>query len=330
MNASREPIRVRRRWCLTPEVLEDRVVMSAGLGSTFAVTSGGITTAGQVKSVDFKIDPSLFTAPKGKMVLGIDIAPVTPTSSSTTTTPTPAFKPSLVSITDPSGRVIRLQHSMYNRKIAKANHLGHAPTSAALVTIPVPGTGKPAANYSVQLKGMHDTTGQFLVGFYLPGDVAGSGTVTQADIQTIKSERGMTGANANYKFDADANRDGIINGQDLKIAMENLGVSTKISPVVSVNLDPNSDPAANRTTPYSTVHFAGQATPGASVTFHDQSGGANTTTSVASNGTYSILVPLVSGSNTFTVTTSDGFGQSISGAISPVVYSPNSPSTTPG
>ena len=34
------------------------------------------------------------------------------------------------------------------------------------------------------------------------------------------------------------------------------------------------------------------------------------------------MVPLVTGSNTFTVTTMDAFGQSISGAITPVVYSP--------
>ena len=54
--------------------------------------------------------------------------------------------------------------------------------------------------------------------------------------------------NAKYVFDADVNRDGVINNTDLQIARENLGVTTKVSPVVSVNLDPASDPAANRTT----------------------------------------------------------------------------------
>ena len=83
--------------------------------------------------------------------------------------------------------------------------------------------------------------------------------------------------------------------------------------MVSVNLDPASDPAANRTTPYSTVHFAGTTTPNATVTFLDQSGGGTTSATADSTGAYSILVPLVSGSNTFTVTTKDGFGQSISG-----------------
>ncbi len=100
--------------------------------------------------------------------------------------------------------------------------------------------------------------------------------------------------------------------------------------MVSVNLDPASDPSNDRTSPYSTVHFAGLVTPGATVTFANQSNANATTTATAdSTGAYSIMVPLVSGSNTFTVTTSDGFGQSISGAISPVVYSPTSATNTP-
>ena len=35
----------------------------------------------------------------------------------------------------------------------------------------------------------------------------------------------------------------------MKLAKEDLGASTTVSPVVSVNLDPASDPAADRTTP---------------------------------------------------------------------------------
>ncbi len=56
----------------------------------------------------------------------------------------------------------------------------------------------------------------------------------------------MTAENSNYNFDADVNRDGVINGQDLKLAKEDLGASTAVSPVVSVNLDPASNPAARR------------------------------------------------------------------------------------
>ncbi len=321
MNLTKKVRRTRQRLCLAPEVLEDRVVLSAGQGSTFAIMPGSVTTAGQVSTVKFKMDPTMFTTPKknGDIVIGIDVAAAS-TSSSTAAT----LKPEIVSVTDASGRTIKVQHTKYDAKVAKANKLGNSQTSATLVTLKVPATGQPAGNYSVQVKGLDSSTGTYLVGFYLPGDVAGTGQVTNADLKTIRKDKGMTAENKSYVFDADVNRDGVINGQDLKLAKEDLGASTAVSPVVSVNLDPASNPAADRTVPYSTVHFAGDTTPGATVTFLDQQGGATTTTTAdPKTGAYSIMVPLVTGSNTFTVTTVDAFGQSISGAITPVVYSPS-------
>jgi len=300
--------------------------MSSGQGSTLAIMPGSITAAGQVSTLDFEISPTLFTSGKsGKIVLGLDIQPATSSSTTSTTT---TFKPQIVSLTTPSGHVMRAEHLRYDPAVAKANKLGNATTSAVLFTVPVAATGQPAADYSVQIKGLGGTTGQFLLGFYLPGDVAGTGTVTKSDIQTIRSLLGKNANDSKYSFDADVDRDGIINSEDLKIAEENLGASTKVSPVVSVNLNPASDPAANRMSPYSTVGFTGQATPDATIAFVDQASGSTTTTTTDSSGNYSIIVPLVTGSNTFTVTTHDGFGQSISGAISPVVYSPPSSTTS--
>jgi hypothetical protein len=321
MSLSKELRRTRYRTFFTPEVLEDRLVLSAGEGSTFAIMPGSVTTAGQVSTINFKIDPSMFTAPRrnGKIVLGVDVASATSSSSSSTTS---TLTPQIVSITDPSGHAIRAQHTKYNPKVAKASKLGSSPTSAVTFSVNVPKTGQPVADYSIQVKGMNSTTGQYLLGFYLPGDVAGTGTVTKADIQTIKKDVGMTAENSSYNFDADTNRDGVINSKDVKLATQDLGASTKISPVVSVNLDPASNPAANRTVPYSTVHFAGEVTPNSTVTFIDQNGNSSTSTTADSTGAYSILVPLVSGSNTFTVNTQDAFGQNISGSITPVVYSP--------
>jgi hypothetical protein len=325
MSLSKELRRTRHRKFFTPEVLEDRLVLSAGEGSTFAIVPAQVTTAGQVSTVNFEISPTMFTAPRknGKLVLGVDVAAATSSTSSSTT---PTITPEIVSITDSTGHVVRAQHTKYDPKVAKANKLGNAPTSAILFSVNVPKTGQPAADYSLQVKGLNSTTGQFLVGFYLPGDVAGTGTVTKADIEDIKKDNGMTAQNSSYNFDADVNRDGIINGQDVKIAKEDLGASTQVSPVVSVNLDPASNPAADRTVPFSTVHFAGMVTPNANVTFIDQNGNSTTTTTADSTGAYSILVPLVTGSNTFTVSTQDAFGQDISGSITPVVYAP--PTTT--
>jgi len=321
MNPSKSTRRIHRALCATPEVLEDRVVLSAGQGSTFAIMPGTVGIGGKATSVSFKIDPSLFTAPAGsrdKLLIGIDVAPATPSTSTSTST----LKPEIVSITSASGQVTKVEHGTYNAKVAKANKIKLKTTSASLVEVVVPKAGQPANDYTVQVKGLDKTSGQFLLGFFLPGDATGAGTVTQADLKTIKQDNGMTAQNANYNFNADVNRDGIINGQDLSAAKQDMGASTLASPVVSVNLDPASDPAANRTSPYSTVHFAGTVTPNASITFVDNSGGGVSSTTANSSGAYSIIVPLVLGSNTFQVTTSDGFGQSITGAISPVVYSP--------
>jgi hypothetical protein len=307
------------------------MVLSSGQGSSFAITPGSITSAGQVSSTPFSINPSLFTPPSnGKLTIGIDVTPAT-ASTSTSGTPSPiTLRPEVVSVTSSTGQKIKVEHTHYYSKIAKANHLGNTPTSAALVTLKVPATGAPPGDYTVQIKGLDHTTGKYLLGFYLPGDANGDGTINSTDITTIKSLKGDAATNSNYNFDADVNRDGIINNKDVKLAEKNLGATTKVSPVVSVNLDPASDPALNRTTQFSTVHFAGKMTPGATITFaNNQNNGATTTATADSTGAYTIMVPLVSGSNTFTVTTHDGFGQSISGNISPVVYDPNpSPTTT--
>jgi hypothetical protein len=328
MNLTQKVRRTRQRLCLAPEVLEDRVVLSAGQGSTFAIMPGTITTPGTTSSVQFTMSSSMFATPKrnGDILLGIDIASATSASSSTAS----ALKPKIVSVENAQGKTIAVEHAKYNAKVAKANKLGETESSAILVNLKVP-SGTSTANYKVNIQGLEGTTGTYLVGFYLPGDVAGSGQVTQADLKTIKEDKGMTAENSNYNFDADVNRDGVINGQDLKLAKEDLGASTAVSPVVSVNLDPASNPELDGTTPFSSVVYEGNATPGATISFLDQATGVTTTgTAAAKTGVYNITVPLATGSNTFTVTTKDAFGQSITGAITPVVYSPsasNAPTT---
>lgn len=319
MKPLKDAHRANRRRNLTPEFLEERLVLSANQGSTFAIMPGTVSTAGQVSTVTFKIDPALFTAPKdGKIVFGIDVASASSSSTSATT-----LKPEVVGVTSSTGKHYEVTHSKYNAQVAKANKLGNQDTSAGLVTLPVPKSGQAPATYTVEVKGLKNTTGQYLLGFYLPGDVAGTGTVTAADIKTIKSELGMTASNSSYNFDADANRNGQVTKSDLSIAQENLGATVSVSPVVSVNLNPASDPTATGTSPYQVVNYQGATTPGATVTFVDQQGGASTVVTAGSNGQYSIAVPLQVGSNTFNVTTSDGFGQSITGTISPVIYSPS-------
>ncbi len=300
------------------ELLEDRQLMSSGEGSTFAIMSGNVATANQVSSVQFQISPNDFTPTRsGRILLGIDVA----------ADPSTTVQPEIVSVKNAHGRIAGpLIHSVYTRAIIKANKLTNPVSSAVMISIPVPKAGQAPATYTVQVRAANKTTGDYLLGFYLPGDVAGTGTVTTADLQTIKSDLGAASGSSKYNFDADVNRDGIIAPADLAFAAMNVGASTKISPIVSVNLNPADDPLNDRITSDQTVNFTGTVTPGATVKFteiNNNSPGATTTANASGN--YSIMVPLGNGSNTFDVATMDAFGQSISGQIAAVTYSTNPP-----
>ena len=322
MNTSQEQPRKKRRNGVSLEVLEDRQLLSAGMGSTFAIVPGSVDKAGQVSSVQFKIDPTMFTPGRGgKITLGIDIA-----ADSTASSP---VKPQIVSVKDASGHVTMVQHSRYSASIVKSSKLATPVSSATLVTLPVPKAGQAPANYTVQVKGNYGTTGKYLVGFYLPGDAKGTGTVDATNLQTIMSEFGSTPTTAGtkYTFDADANRDGKISIADLQIASKNLGAKTTVSPVIDVNLDPATDgPLHSRITNFRTVHFTGSSTPGATITFTEVANNSpGATTTANDKGDYSIMVPLGDGANNFKVTTTDAFGQSISGQIATVTYTLNPP-----
>ncbi len=312
----RQPHKKRGRN-LALEMLEDRQLLSAGQGSTFAIMTGTVSTAKQVSTVPFVISPNDFKAGRGgKILMGIDIA----------ADPSTSVQPQIVSVKTAGGREIPLIHSIYTREIIKSKKLTDPVTSAVLFFVPIPKTGQPAADYTVQVRGANKTTGDYLLGFYLPGDVAGTGTVTTTDLQTIKSDLGVAASSSKYNFDADVNRDGIIAPADLAFASMNLGSSTTVSPIISVNLNPVDDPLNDRITSDKVVNFTGTVTPDAKVTFteiNNNSPGATTTAN--SSGAYSINVPLGNGSNTFSVTTTDSFGQSISGQIAAVTYSANPP-----
>ena len=64
------------------------------------------------------------------------------------------LKPEIVSVEDASGHVIHVQHSKYDPKVAKADKIGDTTTSAVLVNLKVPAKGQPAADYTVQVKGL--------------------------------------------------------------------------------------------------------------------------------------------------------------------------------
>jgi hypothetical protein len=319
MNPSHKQPRTKRGRNVSLESLEERQLLSSGQGSTFAIMPGTIAKAGQVSTVQFKLDPSQFTAGRGgKILLGLDVA----------ADPGSTLKPQILSIKTAEGHMAGgLIHSVYTPAIIKSKQLGNPLSSAVMVRLPVPKAGQAPVTYTVQVQGDYGTTGNYLVGFYLPGDVSGDGVVNQTDLQTIASKIGATPSSSNYTFDGDVNRDGKISRADLAFAAMNLGVKTTVSPVISVNLDPATDgPMHSRITNFRNVHFTGTATPGATVAFTEvNKNSPGATTTADASGSYSIMVPLGDGSNTFNVTTTDTFGQSISGQIAPVTYSLHPP-----
>lgn len=322
MNDSRERHQNRRKPALGVDSLEDRRLMSADMGSTFAIVPGEVTAAGAKSTVDVKIDPGYFTGATrgGRIVLGVDVA----------ADPNSQVKPQIVSVESSNGRRVSVQHARYANTLVKAQGLLTPQSTAVTFTVPVPKAGQAPATYKVDVKGLTEGTGKYLLGFYLPGDVNGDGKVTNDDITTMASKIGQKSTDKGYAFDADANRDGKIDVRDLRIASQNLGASTIVSPVASVNLDPASDTGiSDRVTNQRVVKFTGTATPNATVVFTElNKNSPGATATVGPDGKYSVNVQLGDGSNTFQVATTDAFGQTISGSISPVTFSTNPPTVT--
>ena len=323
MNPSRPTPRRTRTPSLATERLEDRQMLTGGVGSTFAIIPATISKAGGQVSVSFSLNPSLFTDKGNKpFVLGLDVAP------NTNSTANPIIK----SVTTPTGQTLNVTHSNFDPNVKRTGVQGTSKlSSAALVTIPgfEPKTAK-SFIYKVNVAGLAKTSGSILVGFYLPGDADGSGVVNQADINAIKYAKNTNASDTTgkYSFDADTNRDGMINAQDLTIAQKNLGIGTTVSPVISANVAPAMmvDPT-NRITNLSTVTITGAATPSATV-IYSETGESPVTTTADKSGNYSVNVPLLTGSNTYNVSTTDAFKQVITGSINAITYNPGATAPT--
>ena len=303
---------------LSAETLEQRELMTGGVGDTFAILPATIKTVGGHTSVAFTLDPKLFTDPGNKpFTLGIDVAP---NSSSTA-------NPMVQSVTTNHGKTLSVQHAVFDTAVTRTGvQAGSKLSSAALVTIPGLPTAKDKSMvYKVNISAIGKTSGNILVGFYLPGDAAGTGTVNQTSINAIQYSLGV---NANdttgkYSFDADVNRDGMINQKDLTIAKQNMGIGTRVSPVISANLSPTgiADPK-NRISMVPNVAVTGSATPGASITYSAPNLPIQTVTADPTTGAYTVPLHLNVGANTYSVVTTDAFQQKISGSIASITYTP--------
>ncbi len=309
--------RRKRTRAIQAETLETRSLMTGGVGNTFAINSTSIDQADQVKSVEFTLDKGLFTRPTNRIVLGVDVAPGQNSSAT----------PIVVGITDAAGKNVKGLTRVYMNNATSRKSID-ALSSSTTTEIKAPGNASQTFKVTVGASGK--TTGTVLVGYYLPGDANGDGTVDATDAKAIKSLFGKKTGDTAYAFEADANRDGIINKIDYKLAVRNFGVKTLVTPVVSANFDPEPNGGAqNRTTTQASGVFTGDATPGASITYTEVNGKATpVATSANTAGKYQVTIPLAEGSNTFRVTIADGFGQKIDGNIAAVTYNKALTTTT--
>ena len=294
------------------EGLETRSLLTGGAGSTFALMPATIATAGGTAAEKFTVNKADFTGAgaSGKLTIGIDVATAT----------TSKLNPKIVAVLGPDNKPLHLTRATYSPKIAAST--GSGATRGVLVTIPV---GDTPSTYTVVVAGQKKTSGDAMLGFYLPGDSDGSGVIDSKDISAIQAAMGSRSGGSTYNFEADANRDGIINGVDLKIAKANLGAKTTVEPTVSANIDPASvSTYQSRTTNVQTIHMTGNASAGATITYQEVNGNAPTVTTTAdASNNYSLFLKLGQGSNTFKVTETDAFGQTITGTIDPIVYNPS-------
>lgn len=305
-NRSKSQTRRRPLFRIEAEGLESRQLLTGGGGNTIALSKGTIAAVGGTTTSPFTVESGHFTVPHHRLILGVDV--VADGSSK--------LNPKIVSVLEGSAHVAT--SSLPPSKTPSVND-----PHAVLATIVVPrGKKSFSAKFATKIAAQANTSGNFLLGYYLPGDANGDGHVTKADIASIRSLVGKTVNDSAYSFDADANRDGRITMADVKIAKANLGVSTTITPSFTANLDPKTDSGlADRITNHSTVTFNGSASPGANILFtevNNKEPAVSTTATAA--GTYSINIPLTTGTSTFKVTSVDAFGQTIAGSIQPVTY----------
>ncbi len=313
MNAKRNQPRRRPLFRIEVEGLESRQLLTGGAGNTFALETGTISTAGGTASIPFTLDSTHFSKPKaGRLEIGFDI--VNNNSSS--------LDPVVVSVTKAGGGLVANNANLKEtEKLEAASSTKGDSSKAMIISVPVPKGGK-TASYNLNVKGLDGTSGDYLTGFYLVGDADGDGVVTKTDLATIKSEIGKTVTDSAYTFDADENRDGQITEADYMLAKKNLGAATTITPDLTANLSASSDTSGgNRITNVQDVNFTGVVAPGAAITYHEINNlTPNATATAGSTGSYSVMVPLGTGTNTFQVTASDAFGQTIQGDIQPVTY----------
>ena len=227
------------------------------MGSTFAIMPGTVDTAGQVSSVQFKIDPSDVHPGTGRQ----DHAGHRCRRRS--------------QHVDSAGDRLRqgrerpgrqgLIHSgiRLDRQVEEA---GEPISSAGLSGFRCPRPDRPPRSTPCR-SGTYETTGNYLVGFYLPGDATGTGTVTRPICRRSCPSWGHGRlVQVHLRRRCQSRRQDLARRPPGRL--QEPGGEDDGQPRDRRQSRPGEDgPLHSRITNFRTVHFTGSSTPGATVTF---------------------------------------------------------------
>lgn len=275
------------------EPLERREVMS-GAGAPIASFPGVVSSTKTPTQVVIHFDAGELSSDRSSSILlGLYAKP----SAGSTVVP------AITGVTSGSGRQSR------------ASYPQRGPDSSAqqLFVTSVPLRSGQAQDITVNVGGQGQTTGNFDLDFFLPGDANRDSVVDATDLALVQGIYGAKEGESNFNPRADFNGDGRIGPIDLRMARANQGARAVYTPVVV----PAATPAPTTTAPATTAPATtppATATPAPATT-------APATTAPASGVAY-YIVPAAQAA------AAGGQGSIPVGSLIPVYYAPPTATAT--
>jgi hypothetical protein len=262
---------------------------------TFVIATGAVESPRAVSRTTLPVSPGVFQA-RQTTLFGVTAGPLPPGT----------LDPAPVSAQGASGQPLPFLRGAAYRPGVNGGARGYLRDG-------------PPGPFTVGVTGRHATTGPYVVGADLPGDVNGDGKVEMTDeelfVQAYHSKLG----DKNYNPAADYNHNGQVGQEDARLLLRNLAPTTREVPLkIDLILAPQ-DKARGHVpsnsggvTHHRTVTILGRTTPG-SIVFSDSGQGDYSFTGPAfvadARGNFSVPETLGNGINTFTFMAKDPFGQ---------------------
>ena len=275
--------------------LEDRTLLSSGMGARFAVFQGRLSAqAGDGHAI--QVDRFGFRPGRGNQVLLRVDARAADGSS---------LDPGAVDLASNGPRGVQV--------VSETDDAGSGKDG---VTIAAVGPGA----LTIRPTAEGGTQGGYSVGVSLAGDVNGDFRVDRSDLFAIRSAFGRMPTEPGPSPEAaDVDGDGVVGLRDWAIAFRNLGASTSFRPLeLTAGVDPSDDPDGDRAVDEDVEETAlvGKAAPGSTVRLDVGGDGTFESTAVAgADGSFRFDVPLALGANAFAIRAQGPDGQVVESRI---------------